>query len=120
MMDDRFCICNMAIEAGANFPQCSGLRFVVHSKSHTVSNIEVLQSDGNYAPLVLNRQYSVALTDYNHGGGGFFDCFKSCPVLFESSMRYYEALAIYIQEHLGGSTGAAYAQPQGRIRVVED
>ena len=107
-------------ELDGNFPQCSGLRFVVHSKSHTVSNIEVLQSDGNYAPLVLNRQYSVALTDYNHGGGGFFDCFKSCPVLFESSMRYYEALAIYIQEHLGGFTGAAYAQPQGRIRVVED
>ena len=103
-----------------NFPQCSGLRFVVHSKSHTVSDIEVLQADGSYAPLELNHTYSVALTDYNHEGGGFFDCFKKCPVLFESSMRYYEALSDYLKNVLGGSTGSTYAQPQGRIRIVED
>ena len=107
-------------ELDGNFPQCSGLRYVVHSKSHTVSDIEVLQDDGSYAPLVLNRQYSVALTDYNHKGGGFYDCFKGCPVLFESTVRYYEALANYIHEQLGGTTGAAYLQPQGRIRVVDD
>ncbi len=103
-----------------NFPQCSGLRFVVHSKSHTVSDIEVLQADGSYAPLDLNHTYSVALTDYNHEGGGFFDCFKKCPVLFESSLRYYEALADYLKNVLGASTGSTYAQSQGRIRIVED
>lgn len=103
-----------------NFPQCSGLRFVIHSKSHTVSDIEVLQTDGSYAPLDLNHTYSVALTSYNHEGGGFFDCFKKCPVLFESTLRYYEALSDYLTNVLGGSTGTAYAQPQGRIRIVED
>ncbi|MBQ8657150.1 MAG: bifunctional metallophosphatase/5'-nucleotidase [Prevotella sp.] len=103
-----------------NFPQCSGVRFIVHSKSHTVSDIEVLQSDGSYAPLELNHTYSVAVTDYNHQGGGLFECFKKCPVLFESSMRYYEALADYLKKELGASTGNAYAQPQGRIRIVED
>ena len=103
-----------------NFPQVSGLRFTIHSKSHTVSDIEVLQADGSYAPLDLNHTYSVALTDYNHNNGGFFDCFKKCPVLFESSMRYYEALADYLTKELGASTGNAYAQPQGRIKIVED
>ena len=103
-----------------NFPQCSGLRFTIHSKSHTVSNIEVLQENGQYAPLDLHHTYSVALTNYNHEGGGFFDSFKTCPVLFESSLRYYEALSDYLRNVLGGNTGKTYAQPQGRIRIVAD
>ena len=103
-----------------NFPQCSGIRFVVHAKSHNVSDIEILQEDGSYAPIDLHHTYSVALTNYNHEGGGFFDSFKKCPVLFESSLRYYEALADYLRKVLGGTTGEAYAQPQGRIKIVTD
>jgi 2',3'-cyclic-nucleotide 2'-phosphodiesterase (5'-nucleotidase family) len=103
-----------------NFPQCSGVRFVLHAKSHTVSDIEILQEDGTYAPIDMNRTYSVALTDYNHQGGGFFDSFKKCPVLFESTLRYYEALADYLEKVLNGTTGEAYAQPQGRIKIVMD
>jgi len=96
------------------------MRFTIHSKSHTVSDIEILQSDGSYVPLNLNRTYSVALTDYNHEGGGFFDCFKKCPVLFESSIRYYEALSDYMVKVLGGSISKDYAQPQGRIKIIDD
>ena len=103
-----------------NFPQCSGLRFTVHSKSHTVSDIEILQEDGTYKPIDMQRTYSVALTSYNHDAGGFFDCFKKCVVLEESTMRYYEALSNYLRIALNGTTGSAYAQPQGRIRIVED
>ena len=103
-----------------NFPQCSGLRFTIHSKSHRVSNIEVLQDNGTYAPLDENHTYSVTLTDYNHKGGGFFEIFKQCPVLQESSVRYNEALSDYLSKVLGGNTGKAYAQPQGRITILED
>ena len=103
-----------------NFPQCSGLRFTIHSKSHTVSDIEILQADGTFAPIDMQRTYSVALTNYNHDAGGFFDCFKSCPVLEESTLRYYEALADYLRHTLNGTTGETYAHPQGRIRIVED
>lgn len=103
-----------------NFPQCSGLRFTVHSKSHTVSDIEILQEDSSYAPIDMQRTYSVALTNYNHEGGGFFDSFKKCPVLQESTLRYYEALSDYLTKVLGGNTGEAYAQPQGRIKIVAD
>ena len=103
-----------------NFPQCSGLRFTVHAKSHTVSDIEILNDDGSYQPIDMQRTYSVALTDYNHEGGGFFECFKKCPVLQESTLRYYEALSDYLRKVLGGNTGTAYAQPQGRIKIVMD
>ena len=103
-----------------NFPQVSGLRFTIHSKSHTVSDIEIQRADGSYAPIDMQRTYSVALTNYNHDAGGFFDCFKKCPVLQESSLRYYEALSNYLREVLGGNTGQRYAQPQGRIKIVED
>ena len=103
-----------------NFPQCSGLRFTIHCKSHTVSDIEVEQEDGTYAPLDENHTYSVTMTNYTHEGGGFFDMFKKCPVLQESTLRYNEALSNYLTKALGGSTGKAYAQPQGRIKIVED
>lgn len=103
-----------------NFPQCSGLRFTIHSKSHTVSDIEVLQEDGTYAPLDENHTYSVTMTNYTHEGGGFFDMFKKCPVLQESNLRYNEALSNYLTKALGGNTGKAYAHPQGRIKIVED
>ena len=103
-----------------NFPQCSGMRFTIHSKSHTVSNIEIQQADGSYAPIDMHRTYSVALTDYNHEGGGFFDCFKKCVVIEESSLRYYEALSDYLRKVLNGNTGKTYAKPQGRIRIIED
>ena len=62
----------------------------------------------------------MGLTDYNHKGGGLFECFKKCPVVFESTTRYYEALADYLINTLGGDTGTAYAKPQGRITIVED
>jgi hypothetical protein len=80
----------------------------------------VLQANGTYKPIDPHHTYSVAVTDYNHIGGGFFDCFKPCPVLYESTLRYYEALADYLGKVLGGTTGTAYAQPQGRIRIVND
>lgn len=113
------CTANVPLLDG-NFPQCSGLRFTIHSKSHTVDNIEVLQADGTYLPVDMNRTYSVALTSYNHDGGGFCDCFKKCPVLFESTLRYYEALSDYLRNVLGGTTGKAYEHSQGRIRIIED
>ncbi len=107
-------------ELDGNFPQCSGIRFTVHSKKHTVSDVEILQADGSYAPINLKRTYSVALTNYNHEGGGFYECFKKCPVLFESTLRYYEALSDYMVNDLGGIVGKSYEQPQGRIRIVND
>ena len=103
-----------------NFPQVSGLRFTIHSKSHTVSDIEILQADGSYKPIDMQCTYSVALTSYNHDAGGFFDCFKKCVVLQESSLRYYEALSNYLKDVLKGDTGKAYAKPQGRIKIIED
>ena len=45
---------------------------------------------------------------------------NASSVLEESSLRYYEALSNYLKTVLGGTTGSAYAQPQGRIKIVED
>jgi hypothetical protein len=60
------------------------------------------------------------LPDYNHTGGGFYSSFSKCVTLYESDLRYYEALANYLSKTLGGSTGSQYAQPQGRITIVND
>ena len=79
-----------------------------------------MQEDGSYKPIDMQRTYSIALTNYNHEGGGFLDCFKKCVVLQESSLRYYEALSDYLKNVLKGDTGRAYAKPQGRIKIIED
>ena len=91
----------MAPVLDGNFPQVSGLRFTLHTKRHCVTDVEVLQANGTYKPIDPHHTYSVAVTDYNHIGGGFFDCFKPCPVLYESTLRYYEALADYLGKVLG-------------------
>lgn len=120
-LKDMLTRCTAALpELDGNFPQCSGLRFTVHTKRHTVSDIEIQQPDGSYQPIDQQKTYSVALTNYNHEGGGLYDCFKQSPVLFESSLRYYEALSDYLSKVLGGTTGSTYAKPQGRIRIVND
>ena len=96
------------------------LTFVGDTRQHAPQITAALQADGTYAPIDLKKTYSVGLTDYNYSGGGLFDCFKSCPVLFESTTRYYDALANYLSGNLGGNTGITYAKPQGRITIVND
>ena len=103
-----------------DFLQCSGMRYTIHSKSHTISDIEILQEDGTYAPLDLKRNYTAALTNYNHEDGGLHSYLKKCPMLNESSKRQHEILTDYLGTVLGGTTGEAYRQPQGRIKIVED
>ena len=38
----------------------------------------------------------------------------------KGALRYYEALADYLHNVLGGTTGRSYAKPQGRIKIIED
>jgi len=103
-----------------NFPQCSGLKYTIHTASHTVSDVLVLDaSTGEYAPIDMARTYTVALTAY-YRGGGFANVLKDCRVVKTSSGLSRDVIASYMENQLGGSLGAAYAKPQGRITIVND
>ena len=113
------CTSNLPSEEG-QFPQVSGLRYTIHQKSDTVSDVAVLEdSSGNWIPLDPAGRYTIASSDY-YARGGFYDTLKDCKQLFYSTGLVRDALADYLETTLGGEVHALYAQPQGRITVIDD
>lgn len=101
-----------------NFPQCSGLKYTIHTVSHTVSDVQVLQGD-SYVPLDPAKTYTVALTAY-YKGGGFNNVLKECRVRKASSALSRDVIAQYLEDNLKGVVPPVYARPQGRITIVND
>lgn len=103
-------------EAGS-FPQVSGLRFTVTVADHSVSNVEVQQADGTYAPIDPAATYTIGTYDHSVTGGGFGGTLADCPIVRQTSTLYRDALLQYITSALGGTVGQQYASPQGRITI---
>ena len=102
-----------------NFPQCSGISYTIHTASHTVSDVRVLdKATGQYADIDPARSYTVAVTTY-YKGGGFYDALKGCKVLKQGSELTRDVVANFMEKSLQGRTGATYAKPQGRITIVD-
>lgn len=102
-----------------NFPQCSGISYTIHTASHTVSDVRVLdKATGQYADIDPARSYTVAVTTY-YKGGGFYDALKGCKVLKQGSELTRNVVASFMEKSLQGRTGATYAKPQGRITIVD-
>ena len=113
------CTSNLPSEEG-QFPQVSGLRYTVHQQSDTVSDVAVLDdTTGKWIPLDPAARYTIASSDY-YARGGFYDTLKDCKQLFYSIGLVRDAFADYMEKTLGGTIPARYAQPQGRITVIED
>ena len=106
-------------EGDGTFPQVSGMRYTIHTASHTVSDVEVLDEDGTYRPIDETRTYIVAVTEY-YNMGGFYDTLKQCRQIEMTDYLLYDVLTNYLERDLGGTTGATYAQFQGRITIVND
>ena len=113
------CTSSLPSEEG-QFPQVSGLRYTIHQQSDTVSDVAVLDEDsGNWIPLDPDGRYTIASSDY-YARGGFYDTLKDCKQLFYSTGLVRDALADYLEKTLGGTVPAIYAEPQGRITIIDD
>ena len=113
------CTAKLPSEEG-QFPQVSGLRYTVHQQSDTVSDVAVLDdASGNWIPLDPAGRYTIASSDY-YARGGFYDTLKDCKQLFYSTGLVRDALSDFMEKTLGGVIPAIYAEPQGRITVVDD
>ena len=105
-----------------SFPQVSGIRFtveVVEGGENVVSSVEVQQPDGSYAPINPTATYTVGTTDYCAYKGGFHNTLIECPVLQGSPTLYREVLGAYVNEVCDGIIPRQYAQPQGRITIIQ-
>ena len=102
------------------FPQVSGLRYTIHQQSDTVSDVAVLdEGSGEWLPLDPAGRYTIASSDY-YARGGFYDTLKDSKQLFYSTGLVRDALADFLEITLGGTIPAIYAQPQGRITIIDD
>ena len=126
---------NAVGENGA-FLQVSGLRYTIDTavastvavdetgmfvscgKNRRVKDVQVLQSDGSYAPLEPAKTYTLASHNYllKQGGDGL-NMFMDNTLTMDESMLDYQVLMTYLADHLGGTVGSDYARPQERIAV---
>ena len=102
-----------------DFPQCSGIRYTVHTSDHRISDVTVLNEKGAWVPLDPDKTYTLATITYCVNGGGFGKLLWDCTGYENTGILYRDAVANYITETLGGHIGTEYAEPQGRIRFVK-
>lgn len=124
-----------AIGEEGGFLQVSGIRFTVDTSiessvtedsdglfvsvdgPYRVSDVEILNDDGSYTPIDLEKTYTLASHSYmlkNCGDG--YSMFTDNKLLIDDGMADYQMLINYIQENLGGKL-SDYAQVDGRITV---
>lgn len=93
--------------------------FVKVDGAYRVKDIQVLQKDGTYAPLVLTKTYTLASHNYMlKSGGDGINMFKDNKILQNEIMIDNQVLINYIKDSLGGVVPESYAKPQGRITVL--
>jgi 2',3'-cyclic-nucleotide 2'-phosphodiesterase (5'-nucleotidase family) len=113
----QLCTVRCPAEDG-NFPQVSGMRYTIHTASHIVSDVEVMDTEGTYQPIVETQMYTVALSDYYITMG--FDDLESYMLVERNESLVRDVLAYYLEKTLGGTTGTTYAQSGQRITIVND
>ena len=102
------------------FPQCSGLKYTIHMKSNTVTDVMVLdRASGEYKPLDMEKDYQVSLGVF-YSSVGFYGMLKDCKVVKVETTTTRDALVNYLQMTLNGNLGDGYQSTQGRIMILDD
>ncbi len=93
--------------------------FVSVGENRRVSDVEVLQDDGTYAPIDLEATYVLASHNYMlKDGGDGITMFMDNKVLQDEVMIDNQVLITYIRDHLDGVVGEQYANPYGEGRIT--
>ena len=84
-----------------------------------VSDVEILdKQSGEYKEIELSHRYTMATLDYlilELGGSGIFKGVEPNPTYWGADI---EILRNYLENNLGGTIGAEYSKPQGRIIYI--
>ena len=98
------------------FPQVSGMKFIIHEKEHRVSDVQILNgATQHYEPLNPDRVYTVATTKYCVTDGGLYNTLKGCKIKWETKRTYNDIFIEYVTKNLNGHIGKEDAEPQGRM-----
>jgi ribosomal protein S4E len=88
---------------------------------YRVYGVKVLDKEsGEYRDLDLNKKYVLAGFNYHLlAQGDGMAMFKDAKLIDAEGTLDIELLENYIVDHLGGTIGNQYAEPQGRITFTE-
>jgi 2',3'-cyclic-nucleotide 2'-phosphodiesterase (5'-nucleotidase family) len=113
------CTSSLPAEIGP-FPHVSGLRYTIHTQSHTISDVTVFDAaTSTWQPLDPERLYTIGTIDF-YSSGGFYDTLKDSRLVEQTATVMCDCVAEYLEKTLAGVIAADYAQPQGRITIAED
>ena len=103
-----------------SFPQVSGMKYTIHTLTHTVTDVEVYdKASGSYKPIEAECKYSIAINDY-YKSGGYYDLLANCKLIEISNLLIRDILAEYLEQTLNGVIPESYRTTQGRITIVAD
>lgn len=92
--------------------------FVEITGERRVKDIMVMNKDGEYEPLDLNGEYTLASHNYllkEQGSGATF--FDDNEFIIDGGMLDYQVLVTYLTEYLDGNISEKYSKTEGRITV---
>ena len=120
-------------EAVGGFPQIAGMKIVINTAPKYDANDSTYPGSTYYGPKTINRvaiesvngrpfnpndKYAVITNNFCTSGGDTYYAFASAETKFDTGITDAEAVMDYITTELGGVIGQQYAEPQGRIAIV--
>lgn len=113
------CTASLPDECGS-FPQVAGLRYTVHQRSHTITNVDVYDDvTGTWLPIDPESTYTIGTTDYC-AEDGMNGLLQQCHRVTLPNQYDGDTFADYLEKTLGGVVPNRYASPQGRITILDD
>ena len=120
--------------AVGGFPQIAGMKITIDTTTAYNPNAETYPGSTYYGPATIERvtidevngnafdpaaTYAVVTNNFCSAGGDTYYAFASAAEQFDTSLPMDEVLMEYITEVLGGVIGEQYAEPQGRITIIQ-
>lgn len=108
-------------EADGSFPQVSGMKFTIHTGSHTVTDV-MIQDKGKdtYSPLDLNATYTLCTVDFCYNKGGMYRTLANSKLVSMEPSLSRDALRDYLKDTLKGVVPDRYKNVEGRITIIND
>lgn len=124
-----------AVNENGSFPSMSGIKFTINTSKK--ANIEVddknnlvsiignrrisdvlIEENGNYVPVELDKTYTLASIDYvlKNGGSGTELFLKNHNIIMDNVSLDYEALIYYLRDVLNGDI-SKYKEVDNRIKI---
>ena len=116
------------------FPQIGGMNITIDTTKTYNPNLETYPSSTYYGPASIERvtindvngntfdpeeTYAVVTLDFCAVGGDTYYAFVNASSQFSTGLPLDEVVIDYITEVLGGVIDERYAEPQGRITIIQ-